>query len=321
MSRRVVARASPSLALIKYWGKKEIDRNTPATSSVAVTLDELYTTSSITTSGGDDSVVVDGVRADPSRFTRFFRAARECFATDRRFCVTSTNNFPTASGLASSSSGFAALALGCARFCEAESSTASLSALARVGSASAARSLYGGFTTLRSGALEAEPLLAADHWPELRVVVVAVTSEQKSISTRDAMNRAMSTSPFYKRWVESSGDTFEYALAALTKRDLATLGGLMRTSYLSMFSTMFTSSPPVIYWTPDTVSLIRLCEELRSAGKDAWETMDAGPQVKIATTKRSVSDVVAAVEGAHEGWKVTVTKPGQGASIIEESET
>jgi diphosphomevalonate decarboxylase len=317
--RKVVFRASPSLALIKYWGKADPVLNTPATPSIAVTLGGLSSTTEVV-AAEEDSVTVDGEKADVERYRGYFETLRSTLATTIRFGATSRNDFATSAGLASSASGFAALTCACARLAGSDADTATLSAIARAGSASAARSLFGGFTALEAGATAAIPLYPADYWNEFRVVIVELTAAKKPVSSREAMERAKSTSPYYDRWVDEAPRLFREALSALERRDLEALGELMRASYLAMFSTMFTSRPPVIYWLPESLEVIHECAALRSRGIGAWETMDAGPQVKIATTAASVDAVVAAVGLPDAGGtrRITVASPGGAPSLVAE---
>lgn len=316
------ATAHPSLALAKYWGKMSVGINVPATSSVGVTLGAMSTRTTVHARrsvphrtartdragpehGLEDTVVLDGREQDPERFQEFFRAVRDLLRRyeERRsldalsawqFTVESENTFPTGAGLASSAAGFAALAAAC---CAAalhvfrsnagdnfhDPDREELSALARIGSGSACRSIHGGFTRWRAGAKNAEQLYPESWWPELRVVVLPVTTGMKPSSSRDAMNLTRETSPFFRAWTEDAPSIAAEIEAAIAVRDLDRLGTATRLSYLRMFATMFGASPPVLYWLPQSLEIIRGVEELRRSGVPAWETMDAGPQVKVLT--------------------------------------
>ncbi len=280
MSRVVFCRAHPSLALIKYWGKSDSRRNLPATASLAVTLAGVHTETRVRPAPAD-RVTVDGMEQPAERYAPFFDVLRHRLRTAQRFRADSTNSFPTAAGLASSSSGFAALAAACARLAGRDLPAGELSAVARVGSASAARSLFGGFTLLPARARAARQLLPEQHWPELRVLVAVANTQAKAISSRQAMEATRGGSPFYRAWLASSGRLLPEAMEALRKRDLEKLGELARLSYSRMHAALLASDPPVLYWLPATVALVRECAELRRQGLGAWETIDAGPQVKV----------------------------------------
>jgi len=315
---RVVASASPSLALVKYWGKLSGGTNLPATPSLAVTLDGLRTTTTVTESDGGDEVLIAGTRQPLDSFAPVIDAFRSRSGSSATVRVESTNTFPTAAGIASSSSGFAALTLALNAFYRTDLSPTELSATARVGSGSASRAVFGGFTVWPAGAEAASPLLPADHWPELRVVVVLIHTGSKPVSSRDGMRRTAETSPIYARWCEESPSLFARAVDALRRHDAESLGTAMRESYLFMFSTMFTTRPPVIYWLPESVAVIRAADAMRAAGTPVWETMDAGPQVKLLTTSGHVETVAAAVHDAVPDARILVAAPGGEPEVVVE---
>jgi len=293
-----VATAHPNLALIKYWGKVDSERNLPATSSLGITLKELSSFVRVEANVGSDSIELEGICQLPARYAPFLDEARRLCTTQSGFRITTHNDFPTAAGLASSSSGFAALAKACSTACGVHLCDSQLSALARFGSASAARSVFGGFVVLPAGADHAEQLMPPDAWPDLRVVVGLVTTSAKPIGSREAMERVRLTSPVYGRWVQESREMFQTAVGAVRARDLDRLGAVMLRSYQCMFETMASAVPPIHYGLPDTDRLLQAVKELRGRGVSAWETMDAGPQVKVLCTKSDVGRVVASLQDA-----------------------
>ena len=292
----VAAAASPNLALVKYWGKASVEQNLPATTSIGITLEGLTSRVAIAQSRRGDQVSVDGKPQDVERFRPFLAALRERGKTEATFSLVGENSFPGSAGLASSASGFAAAAKAGLRLLGLEDTPEAVSSLARVGSASAARSAFGGICRLEAGAVAAEPLFEESWWPELRLLVLVVSQKHKPLSSRAAMELARTTSPYYQRWVDSAPRIAAEATEALVRRDLAALGVAMQESYLGMFSTMFTSVPPVIYWLPESLAIIHRCRELREAGIPAWETMDAGPQVKVLTTDEHLPEIRRSIE-------------------------
>ena len=321
MSAWAGCRASPSLALLKYWGKLETGDNLPATPSLAVTLGGLYTDTWVR-SAQDDSISIRGdaashepTRRGGERTTRFFDCLRSHLGVTKHFEARSVNSFPTAAGLASSSSGFAALTGACVTAAERELPPQELSEIARIGSVSAARSIYGGFVLLPAGALSAHQVFDARHWPDLRIVVVITHKGPKPESSRKAMRDTSATSPFYPQWVTESNTMLSEALSALRDRDLEKLGDIARSSYSMMHAAMLAARPPILYWLPATLAVIRACQELRSRGIGAWETIDAGPQVKILCAARDSETVAQRVgECVPEGETLTCF-PGEGVSL------
>ncbi len=318
MSQVVYCRAHPSLALIKYWGKRDVRRNLPATSSLAVTLAGVHTETRVRPAEAD-RVVLDGAGQPPERYAAFFQALRRRLRTDLHFHAESANSFPTSAGLASSSSGFAALAVACARAAGSELPVLGLSELARVGSASAARSLFGGFTLLPAGGLHARQLFAEDHWPELRVLAAVASAQAKPVSSRQAMEATRRGSPFYRAWLGSAGRLVDDAVTALERRDLQRLGELARLSYSRMHAALLASDPPLLYWLPATVALIRECAELRRRGLGAWETIDAGPQVKVLCLASEAARIAAGLREA-SGADIIECRPGPAPEVRVEEE-
>ena len=306
------ATAGPSLALIKYWGKRSTTDNTPATGSLAITLADLESRTEVTFDDRD-SVVVGGQEQPLERFATFFASLKhELGLEGRGLSVVSNNNFPTAAGLASSSSGFAALAGAVSALAGADLPLAQLSALARLGSGSATRPVYGGFTVFDAGAHQAQPEHDEAYWPEFRVILCVVREGAKGTSSRAGMESSRLTSPFYDPWVETSPALLAEARQALAVKDWARLGPLIRQSYLRMFSTMFSAEPPLIYWQPESLALIQALEVLRGEGFTAFETMDAGPQVKVFCPADQAAPLVAELDRRVPGLRFLTAGPGPG---------
>ncbi len=332
---RVEVKTNPSLALVKYWGKRRLGYNLPATTSVAVSLGGLATTSRISIVGTEetDRVELDGVVQPPDRFRSFFAGARSMHdSPDLVFNASSSNNFPSSSGLASSSSGFAALALGCHALAEAnrraafdgdaggflpltEANRKLASESARHGSVSASRAVYGGFTALPAGAIHARRVFPASHWPEFRVLVVITSKLPKEASSRGAMEATRLSSPYYSSWVKDSRLLAREALLALGERDMEKLGATLRLSYSRMHASALASDPPLLYWLPASVAVIRACAALRSKGIGAWETMDAGPQVKIICISAEIDAIKAFVEAAVPGLSFVEAYPASDPQV------
>lgn len=296
-SSPVGVKAFANLALVKYWGKQDSVRNLPATPSIGINLQELFVETEIEVASPtpgtepdaqpDLTVEVNGDLQPPERYASFMQALKETSGFQGRLRARSRSSFPPGAGLASSAAGFAALAVGAAVLAERsggrELSERERSAVARVGSGSAARGVIGGISLFPAGAEHAEQIAPASAWPELRVVVATVTTAAKSISSRRAMESTRDSSPYYRAWLDDAELLKDEALRAIDGRDLEALGEVIRVSYLRMHATMLAARPPVRYWLPVSVQVLEVCEELRRQGVAAYETMDAGPQVKIIT--------------------------------------
>jgi diphosphomevalonate decarboxylase len=272
--------------------------------------------------GQADTVLLDGVPQSPDRFSTFFAQARKMLETTLPFAVSSHNSFPSSAGLASSSSGFAALALACTVLARAEPAAAlppelldRASTLARCGSASAARAVYGGFTMLPTAGLQARPLHGPEHWPDLRILVVVTSRQPKDQSSRDAMERTRKSSPYYGAWTRDARQMAAEALRALERRDLERLGTIARLSYLRMHASAMAANPPILYWLPASLAVIQACAALRAQGISAWETMDAGPQVKILCTTGEMATIRAGIVQSVPGVTFIEAWPGRHPDI------
>ncbi len=300
----VTATAHSNIALVKYWGKSPGEGNLPAVGSLSIGLDALSTTTRLRAIEADHDVVrFDGEEAQSShvdRIVRFLDRIRTRFSVETCFEVDTANNFPTGAGLASSASGFAALTLAADALLELELTPVQLSQLARTGSGSAARSIYGGFVEIQPGEDPAAYQIAdAPHWP--LDVVVAITSEaEKPVGSTEAMQRTASTSPYYQAWCDSHDEDMKAAKAAVEQRDFERLADVAEASCLKMHATMMTSSPPVLFWLGDTMNIMHEVQRLRRDGCPAFFTIDAGPQVKVITTPSSrpiVEEALSAMPG------------------------
>jgi diphosphomevalonate decarboxylase len=301
-------------------GKLDDEAGLPATPSLAVSLGGLSTQTAVRLAD-TDSVAISGEPQEPARFAVFFDRLRAFLGTSDRFEARSVNSFPTASGLASSSSGFAALAGACAHAAARGGSAAreltldELSEAARAGSVSAARAVFGGFALLPAGARAARLVHGPGHWPDLRIVVAITERGPKPVGSRAAMEETRAHSPYYGQWVAESPALLPQALQALEKRDLEMLGDAMRWSYSLMHAAILATRPPLLYWLPATVAVIRACEELRRKGISAWETIDAGPQVKILCVERDAEIVSETARRCSPGITTVTCTVGAGLAF------
>ena len=312
--------AHPNIALVKYWGKRDQTLNLPSTGSLSLTLDRFQTKTRVDLGVDSDTLVFNGRGVSGKEADRVFRHLDRMLGPRRRQAqVVSENNFPSAAGLASSSSAFAALTVATAAEAGMELTPAELSVLSRQGSGSACRSLWGGFVEWRRGMLEdgsdshGLALAPQDHW-DVRMVVAVVAAGRKKVGSTEGMLRTMATSPMYPAWTTTWEKDVSQARQAVLDRDLEALGVAMERSTLKMHSSMMTSDPPIRYWTGASVALMDVVEGLRAKGVGAWWTMDAGPNVKI-LCEASDADRVAAAAGTFVS-QVEVLAPGGPPQLV-----
>lgn len=311
---KATAVAGSNIALIKYWGNRDDRLRMPANPSLSLTLDGLTTTTTVALSRAlaRDSAVVDGkplsgpglarVRAVLDRLRR--RAGVRAGAR-----VVSRNSFPAGAGLASSASAFAALAAAGAAALGLEMSPRELSATARLGSGSAARSVFGGFSELTTAGF-AFPLAPRGHW-ELRDVAVVLSGAPKEVGSSEGHLRA-ATSPLFEPRLRFVERVLPEVRAAVLARDFATLARHAEADALAMHSVMATSDPPVVYWRRGTLALLEAVRRWRREGLECFFTLDAGPNVHILAAARSAGRVVRKVKNLFPGAPVHVCPPGRG---------
>jgi diphosphomevalonate decarboxylase len=324
MTDRATAVAHPNIALAKYWGKREDGHNLPAVPSLSVTLAGMATTTTVAFDPGleDDVFLLAGVPAGPlatRRVVALLDRVREAAGRRDRARVTSANDFPTAAGLASSASAFAALALAASSAAGLAWDEASVSELARRSSVSAARSVLGGFVELHAGrpgdeALAAAPVASADHLP-LRVVVAVTREGPKSTLSTEGMLHTQRTSPYYPVWVETAPSLFARVREALLARDLEALGVAAEESALRMHAAAIAACPGLVYWAGATVEVMDEVRRLRARGVQAYFTIDAGPHVKVLCSPADEDMVARALLSVPGVTRTIRTRPGPGAVL------
>jgi diphosphomevalonate decarboxylase len=322
--------AHPNIALSKYWGKREGGGNYPAVPSLSVTLAGLQTSTRVRfdSSLQEDRLVLNGERADSASHVRaveLLDRVRKASGESRRAEIRTRNDFPTASGLASSASGFAAMALAATRAAGLDWEVERVSDLARRSSASAARSLFGGYVELPAGAedagargdamLSAKAVAPADHLA-LAILVCVTTEARKTIGSSEGMRRTMAESPYARAWLEEAPRLHARLRDALLARDFVAVGELAEASSLAMHASAIAAG--VTYWTGATLDAVAAVRALRAEGTQAFATIDAGPHVKVlarASEAARVRDAMAAAPGV---LRVLEARPGERASLVEE---
>jgi diphosphomevalonate decarboxylase len=313
------ALANSNLALVKYWGKTDEVAKHPAGPSLSVTLDGLSTVAGVEWDATLAEHRIDGLPEGPSRKVRtFLDAVRRRHSIAGHAHVVLASNFPVAAGLASSASTFAALAKAAVTATGAVLADRELSDLARLGSGSACRSIFGGFVEWRpeSGGSVVEPILGKSEWPI--AILVAVTSERaKAVGSSEGMRRTAATSPYYDAWIECGPSDFAAARRALASRDLAALGQVAERNCVRMHAAALAADPPLVYWEPATLAVMRRVTELREAGIAAYFSIDAGPQVKVLCASEAAEAVRAALAAVPGVLRVIGSRPGDGVRSID----
>lgn len=318
----VTARAHTNIALIKYWGKKDLKEMLPMNSSLSLTLDHFYTDTQV---AFDPALTQDvfylnkQVLPVSSKVKRVMNEVRHLAGIDIAAKIVSTNHVPTTAGLASSASAFAALAGAASRAAGLKLTPKDLSRLARKGSGSATRSIFGGFVEWHQGhddlSSYAEQIAPTDTW-DIRVIAVVIDASQKKISSGKGMARAVNTSPYYPAWIQTAAKQLKEIKQAIKEKDFTSLGQISELNALEMHALNLSSTPHFSYFEPATISIMNLVEQLRAQGIECYYTIDAGPNVKIICQKKFSPQVQKAVKKEIPNCQVLESQPGPGIQFI-----
>ncbi|MGQ5709573.1 diphosphomevalonate decarboxylase [Lactobacillus sp. PSON] len=313
-------RAHTNIALIKYWGKKDPKLRLPLMSSLSMTLDKFYTDTSIE-AAEQNSFYLNGKKQDFEASKRVFSyldMLKTKFEIKDNFTISSVNHVPTSAGLASSSSAFAALASAFCAYYNINVDKKDLSRLARMGSGSASRSIYGGFAIWQKGTDDSSFAYALDEKPnmDLHLLAIELNKNKKSVSSTKGMKLAQ-TSPFFKPWIQRNDFELQEMVQAIKDADFTKLGSLAELNASEMHAINLSAQPPFTYFEPDTIKAIKLVEDLRKQGIECYYTIDAGPNVKVLCQLRNVKDIKERFESCFNNVTIVDASFGPGVSYLD----
>ncbi|MCF7799550.1 diphosphomevalonate decarboxylase [Candidatus Babeliales bacterium] len=286
---KIVVQACANIALIKYWGKRDENLFLPTKNSISISMPNLVTTTCVQENSTDQIILDNKILSEKEskKIVNFLDKFREIYKIKQKFKIITQNNFPTAAGLASSSSGFAAIALGLNKYYDLNLSKKELSILARQGSGSACRSIYNGFVIWFKGQKKdgsdssAQQLFDEFYWPEFKILSVIVNDQEKLVSSRIAMQQTVNTSSYYKEWLIESENRIPKVMDAIKNKDFNRVGQLAQDDCLGMHKAIRLSNPKIDFWQEGTREIIKIVENLNKSSIDCYFTIDAGPNVKI----------------------------------------
>ncbi|WP_438954950.1 diphosphomevalonate decarboxylase [Cognatiyoonia sp.] len=298
------AYAPANIALSKYWGKRDQALNLPLNASLSISLGKLGTTTIVEPAeadtlvfNGNDLPSTDPFAMKVWKFVDLFRG-NSCSSLS----IETTNTIPTAAGLASSASGFAALVVALDAAFQTNLSKADLSMLARFGSGSATRSLWHGFVRWNKGVAVdgtdsfGEPLDI--DFPDLRIAIVPVDTGPKAHTSRDGMNHTVATSPLIDAWPARADADCAALETSLRNGDFETAGQIAEANALAMHATMMAARPALTYLKPKSWEVLETLWNARVDGLSVYATMDAGANVKLIYQAASQSDILSAFPSA-----------------------
>ena len=341
-NKYVTVTAPVNIATLKYWGKRDRFLNLPTNSSISVTLsqDDLKTTTSVCYSKNfeSDALYLNGNEESLSspRQQSCLKLLRKCRIEKEEqdpsldkiaslpLHIVSVNNFPTAAGLASSAAGYAAMVYSIAKLYQLDLDRSELSKIARQGSGSACRSLYGGFVAWEMGSLDngsdskAVQIAPRAHWPGIRAAILVVSAAKKEVPSTGGMQLTVKTSDLFDYRVKQVVPArYEEMKKAILARDFGVFAELTMKDSNSFHAVCLDSYPPIFYMNDTSKRIVKVITTINEAyGRNvAAYTFDAGPNAVIYYEEKDEDIVLGTLHeffGSVPGW---AKKSGKSFSV------
>jgi diphosphomevalonate decarboxylase len=319
---KATAVAPSNIAFVKYWGRKDEVLRLPENGSISMCLSGLETTTTVEFSEEfeNDEIVINGVKEEleNNRAVKHLNRIRELAKIDWKAKVDTSNNFPTGTGLSSSASGFAALTLAASTASGLNLSEKELTIFARQGSGSACRSIPDGFVEWKDGNTSeesyAESIFPHDYF-DIADIVAVVSTEKKFLATSEGQKSAR-TSPFFPERLKLIRGKINEVKQMISAKDFTKFGELIEAEALEFHSILFTSNPPLFYWTPQTVAVMKYVQALRREGLEAYFTINTGQDVHVICRAENSEKIADKLSELPEVIKTIINKPSEGARIV-----
>jgi len=300
-------RAPANIALIKYWGKRA--NQLPENGSLSITLENSFTTTFLSIRKKDKADGAIGMKyyfhgAPNQKFGKKIDQllghlqSEMPFLSDYKLIFHSENNFPHSAGIASSASSMATVAL-CLVSMEQivtkrkqgkEDFFRKASAIARLGSGSASRSLYGGIVTWGAiASIEGSsdeyatpfPLHELSRLKQTRDIILIVNSKEKQVSS-SLGHAMMAAHPYREGRKNQANSNLNEFIKAISEANYRLIAKIVENEALSLHALLMTSSSGAILLQPNTLQIIEEIKKFReSTGLDLFFTIDAGPNVHL----------------------------------------
>jgi diphosphomevalonate decarboxylase len=325
--REESAVAPVNIAVIKYWGKRDSELILPCNSSISVTLDtndlHTHTSARISPDYIEDRFWLNGKELSLKDSPRLMKCLKllkqkrkqlesdgvvQPQISDWKIHVKSENNFPTAAGLASSASGIACFVYVIARLFELitedspDEAFQELSKIARQGSGSACRSLFGGYVKWEAGVCDsgadsfAVQVASKSSWPDLKAIVLVANDEKKEVSSTGGMQTTVETSELFNYRVESVvPERIREMENAIKTKDFDLFAELTMADSNQFHATCLDTYPPIFYLNDTSKMVIQFVTALNKfAGRNvACYTFDAGPNAVLFVQEKDLKDLCA----------------------------
>ena len=302
----VTVRSYANIAIIKYWGKKAEKEMVPATSSISLTLENMYTETTLSPLPADassdafyinDQLQNEAEHAKMSKIIDRYRPEGAGFVR-----IDTKNNMPTAAGLSSSSSGLSALVKACNAFFQLGLNRRELALEAKFASGSSSRSFYGPLAAWDKDSGEIYPV---ETDLKLAMIMLVLEDQKKPISSRDGMKLCVETSTTFDEWIRQSEQDYKDMLVYLKENDFQKVGELTEKNALAMHATTKTATPSFSYLTDASYEAMDFVRQLREQGESCYFTMDAGPNVKVLCLEENLEHLS---ELLGQGYRLIVSK-------------
>lgn len=321
---KATAVAPANIAFTKYWGKVDDELRLPANPSFSMNLDNCLTTTTVEFDKKykEDSFEMIGEKVqekEERRALKHIDHMRQKVHIPLRAKIVTKNSFPKSAGIASSASGFAALAVAASNAASLHLSEKELSVFARVGSGSACRSIPDGFVEWKEGKTSQESyahsLFPPDYW-DLRDILVIVRSKNKKTPTSEGMELGRETSIFYTPRIQAVRQLHETLKTAFVKKDFKTVGEIIEKDCIYMHCVMMSTIPHLFYWTPETLAVIQNVIEWRDEAIESYYTIDAGPNVHVICEAKTEEKLISKLKKLDFVEQIIINKPAKGAHLI-----
>ena len=311
-----------NIAFTKFWGRIDESLRLPENGSVSMTLSNLLTTTTVEFSPNykQDQIIINGgglESGEAERVIKHLDRVRKMAGISLKAKVVSNNNFPTGTGLSSSASGFAALTLAASAAAGLKLSEKELSILARLGSGSACRSIPAGFVEWLDGNTSetsyATQIFPPDWW-NIADVVAVVSEGKKEVATSVGQQGAQS-SPFMAVRLSRMKDKNKLVKKLIEEKNFAEFGKLIEQEALELHTIMLTQYPPLIYWTPGTLRIMKLVSRWRTEGIPVYFTINTGQDIHLICEAENIDKVKAKLANLDFVKNIIVNTPGEGTRL------
>jgi len=319
---KVTARAHSNIAFIKYWGRKDELLRLPTNGSISMNLSNLFTTTTVEflKELNEDYILVNGEMDSVinQRIVKHLDRIRAKAKTSLRAKVISQNSFPIGTGLSSSASGFAALTLAATKSLGLDLSEKELSILARQGSGSASRSIPDGFVEWMDGKTSetsfSQTIFSENYWDIVDIVVV-VSKEKKELPSSEGQKRVES-SIFFQTRLAHIQNKIIICKNLIKEKNFSEFGKLIEMEALELHAIMLTSWPPLMYWLPQSIYVMKSVHKWRQEGLEVYFTVNTGQDIHIICQKNDEIAVINKIKELKNIVKIIPNLPSKGSYLI-----